>query len=271
MRKGIIVVVFVLIAAILAVNFVFLDKDRDTTDFRDVPVPKEQPEQLSEPAIRHPISEIQIDVRTRDMPEKEQKEPLPPLVESDPVLERALSSMPASQRLDELIIFDSLIRRFVVTVDNMTSEKLPQKYRFVEDVPDSFMVQETDDQNRFLLDPENYDRYNAFVDLAEAVDLRALVRIYSRFYPLFQEAYEDLGYPDRYFNDRVIEVIDELLATPQVEDEVELVRPKVFYQFADPGLEELSPGQKILIRMGPANAERVKTVLTELRRLLVSE
>ena len=43
-----------------------------------------------------------------------------------------------------------------------------------------------------------------------------LASIYVRYYPLFQEAYEELGYPGRYFNDRVIEIIDHLLQTPDI-------------------------------------------------------
>jgi hypothetical protein len=37
------------------------------------------------------------------------------------------------------------------------------------------------------------------------------------------------------------------------------------YQFADSKLEELSAGQKLLLRMGPANAAIIKTKLRELR------
>ena len=40
----------------------------------------------------------------------------------------------------------------------------------------------------------------------------------------------------------------------------------MFYQFADPTLEERSAGQKFLIRMGPANAAAVKDKLRELSK-----
>jgi len=79
-----------------------------------------------------------------------------------------------------------------------------------------------------------------------------------------------LGYPDGYFNDRAVAVIDQLLATPQPAEPVRLVRPHVLYEFADPKLEALSSGQKLLIRMGPDNAARVKTVLAELRTRIAS-
>jgi hypothetical protein len=39
----------------------------------------------------------------------------------------------------------------------------------------------------------------------------------------------------------------------------------VLYKFADPDLEALSSGQKLLLRMGNDNAARVKDALTGLR------
>jgi hypothetical protein len=43
------------------------------------------------------------------------------------------------------------------------------------------------------------------------------------------------------------------------------VQPKVLYEFADAELEARSAGQKLLMRMGAANAERVKTRLRQFR------
>ena len=81
----------------------------------------------------------------------------------------------------------------------------------------------------------------------------------------------ELGYPKKQFNDRLVEVIDNLLETPDVEQPVNLVRPKVMYQFDEPELEELSAGQKLLVRMGPENAAVLKAKLREIRRELVAE
>jgi hypothetical protein len=67
----------------------------------------------------------------------------------------------------------------------------------------------------------------------------------------------------------LIEVIDHLLATPEVRDPVRLVQPRVMYEYADPQLQALSAGQKVLIRMGAANAAVVKTKLRELRTELM--
>jgi hypothetical protein len=46
------------------------------------------------------------------------------------------------------------------------------------------------------------------------------------------------------------------------------VQPSVLYKYADPKLESLSSGQKLLIRMGPENETAVKAKLRELRAAL---
>jgi hypothetical protein len=109
------------------------------------------------------------------------------------------------------------------------------------------------------------------VALVQAADAKQVTAVYLHYYPLFQQAYEDLGYPDDYFNDRMVDVIDHLLATPTPTGPIKLTQPKVFYEYADPVLEALSAGQKLLLRMGPANATQIKAKLKELRAEIASQ
>jgi len=128
----------------------------------------------------------------------------------------------------------------------------------------------TGEGGQLLIAPENAARYAPYVQLAGHIDTQQLVDVYVRFYPLFQEAYAELGMPNAYFNDRLVDVIDHLLDTPTVGEPIRLVQPKVFYEYADPKLEALSAGQKILLRMGSANAEQIKAKLREIRQALTS-
>jgi hypothetical protein len=121
------------------------------------------------------------------------------------------------------------------------------------------------EENR-TIGERNAARYLPYVRLAESVDLAKLVAVYVRYYPLFQQAYTELGYPTGYFNDRLVQVIDHLLAAPDIEGPVKLVQRKVLYEFADPEFEARSAGQKMLIRIGAANAARLKAKLREIRR-----
>ncbi len=95
-----------------------------------------------------------------------------------------------------------------------------------------------------------------------------LVAVYRHFYPLFQQAYVELGYPQGYFNDRLVAAIDDLLATPEPAEPPRLVQQKVIYQFADSDLEGRSAGQKIMLRIGTENARTVKAKLREIRKLV---
>lgn len=213
-------------------------------------------------AVRHPVPEPAA------TEEAEYEGPLPALNESDGAVKDRFAALFDGKEKRELFQPDNLIRRIVVTVDNLPRKVLPLKFLPMQPPAGSFQV--SGETEPFFLDEKNQKRYAAYVSLLESADTGKTVATYVRLYPLFQEAYRDLGYPTGHFNDRLVEVIDHLLATPTVRGKVELVQPKVFYHFADPALEELSAGQKIIIRTGPANAERIKVKLREFRRELTS-
>jgi len=97
------------------------------------------------------------------------------------------------------------------------------------------------------------------------------VTVYRQYYPLFQKAYGEIAKPGAYFNDRLVQAIDDLLAAPEVAEPIALVQPKVLQNYADPALESRSSGQKIMIRMGQANADRVKAKLREIRGLVAED
>lgn len=192
--------------------------------------------------------------------------PLPSLEDSDAEASRSLIEVFRVEGLADWLRSDALVRHLVATIDNLPRERLSEKMRPVQPAQGVFLVEE--DGDRYRISPDNHRRYVPYVALAETVDLDRLVDWYIRHYPLFQEAYLDLGYPQGYFNDRLVDVIDHLLATPDVEGPVWLERPHVLYRFADPALESLSAGQKLLIRMGPDQAGRIRNLLRGLRARL---
>jgi len=266
MKKGIIAVIVVVLSTI-AIDRLYFAGEEEPPRTREVSLPPPASVKKA-PEIKHPIYEIQVGAREREMPAVRQ-EAIPKLHESDDPVREALTEFIDPQKLQSSIIFKNVIRRFVVTVDNLTRQRLPQNYRFLAAVPGQFAVQPGATEDHYVLSARNYARYDGFVSLAESVNLKQLVILYTRYYPLFQQAYEDLGYPDRYFNDRLVEVIGHLMAAPEPAGPIQLVQPKVFYEFADPDLEKLSAGQKIMIRLGPDNERRVKAVLRKLLGLLV--
>jgi hypothetical protein len=193
----------------------------------------------------------------------------PPLEASDQPLFDALAGLAGKAPVEQFVIPQDLVRHIVVTVDNLPTEKVAERVRPMRAVPGRFMVSGTEDA--LTLDSANYARYEPLVKALVATDTAQLVTVYKRYYPLFQQVYEGLGHPPQYFNDRVVEVIDHLLSTPDVKGPIALVQPGVQYQYADPKLEALSAGQKAMIRMGGANAAVVKEKLQALRAALVAQ
>jgi hypothetical protein len=163
---------------------------------------------------------------------------------------------------------EALIDKFVATVDSLPRKHVPEKVRPVHKLQGAFAVDALEAKEQFAASHGNYGRYDLLVGLISNADPASIVGAYRRFYPLLQESYVRLGYPDAYFNDRVVEVIDHLLLTPTPAEPILLVQPHVFYEFADPELEALSSGQKLLLRMGNEHAAKIKSVLGRLRPLI---
>jgi hypothetical protein len=213
---------------------------------------------------RYPIPELDESV---DQPNLQ---PLPTLADSDEYFRIELSGLYGNV-IANLLVSNNLIERIVATVDNLPRAHVSEKIRPVGKLDDAFPVDGQDGSGDYTLSADNYARYDQLVTLVTSADINNVADTYRRFYPLFQKAYVNLGYPDGYFNDRLIEVIDHLLGTPVVEPSVVLVRPNVLYQFADPELEALSSGRKLLIRMGNEHAEKIKNSLRELRAAIVDQ
>lgn len=214
---------------------------------------------IAEPAIRHPLDTAQSTKAAK---------PLPALDESDTTLWKALAELLGKKSLAELLKPERIVRNIVATVDNLPREFASSRVMPLVGTPGVFIVQGK--ANNAVIGLGNPARYANRIRLMQTLDVRWLVDLYLQFYPLFQTAYAELGYPGRYFNDRVIEALDDLLATPDIMTPIELLQPKVLYQYADTGLEARSAGQKIMIRIGVANAGLVKAKLRELRRELLS-
>ena len=169
----------------------------------------------------------------------------------------------------DLLQTDDMVRRWVITIDALPRARLPQRVSPVHRVDGQLVTDGSPDASR--LSPENYARYERYLSLAESIDPRALASTYRWLYPLFQQTYSELVRPEGYFNDRLIEVIDHLLATPELPADPALTQPGVTYRLADPELEALSAGRKALLRMGPDNARRAKAVLERLRAELLRD
>jgi hypothetical protein len=174
---------------------------------------------------------------------------------------------------------DGFASRVVATVDDLPRGHAAPRLWPVNPTPGRFTTEPAGPSGSIAA--ANAARYAPFVDWVTAVDSARAVALYVRLYPQLQQAYEELGYPGRHFNDRVVEVIDHLLATPEPQGRPAMVltevkgpvvpaRPWVLYEFADADLRALSAGQKILLRVGADHRERLKAQLADLRSHLTA-
>lgn len=199
---------------------------------------------------------------------------LPALGDSDVQAKKALTDLLGAQRVTTLLNVDGFVRRVVATIDNLPRAQAPSRMWPMVPAPERFTVE--GGAERATIGQANGPRYAAFTQMVEAVDAERAASLYARFYPLFQQAYEELGYPGRYFNDRLVAVIDHLLEAPEptgpvqvqlteVRGEFTAERPWTRYEYVDPALESMSSGQKLMVRVGLANERRLKAKLRAFR------
>ncbi len=196
-------------------------------------------------------------------------ETLPAVQDSDKSIETALTELFNDNGLPKFLLLENFIQRLVATIDNLPEKKLPRIHLPVKPPHGKFIVSGTPEQPQ--TSSRNNQRYTIYVGALEAVSPDLAVKIYIHFYPLFQKAYEQLGYKNAYFNDRLVFVLDHLLETPNPADPLSLSQPVVLYTYADPTYENMSAGQKMLLRIGQDNRTRVLNILQEYRRLVTGQ
>lgn len=239
----------------------------------DATTPEQDPHNASPLEAEEPLNPIEAPVELASTP-------LPTLENSDSSISNALGAWGVTQQARSMIRNEQFVRRFVATVDNLTGARAPSAMWPVFPTDPRFTVQEGESGTETRIAQDNSARYSLAVQFVDNLNVEQAAKDYKHYYPLFQQAYEDLGYPNQYFNDRLIAVIDHLLLAPEplnphvnlmpVRGQFESEQPWVRYQFEDPQLEALSAGQKILVRMGPDNARKVKSKLRELRAAIAS-
>ena len=209
---------------------------------------------------------------------------LPALSDADAQVTSALNQLLGAGPVTSFLNIDGFVRRAVATVDNLTRQQAPSRMWPLHPTPGRFTVQpgtQGGEKGEQTIDAANAGRYAAVIAFGNAVDVQSAAKLYARFYPLFQQAYEELGYPGRYFNDRLVAVIDHLIAAPEpqgpvrvklteVKGEYDAPNPWTRYEYVDPALESMTSGQKMMVRVGLANERRLKAKLAAFRAQIVA-
>jgi hypothetical protein len=228
--------------------------------------PAPEPLAPAEPVIRHPIAP----------PDGAMQEPALAGEPADPDarLVHAITGLLGRSAVLQWLQTDAFITRIVASVDNLPRAQAASSRWPVVPAPGRFEVSYRD--GAIWAAPGNERRYDGLIHTLTAMDPARAAVLYRRMYPQFQAAYEELGYPNRYFNDRLVETIDDLLAAPaaptplrltltEVRTEVESPTPWLRYEYADEALETRSAGQRMMMRVGPGHQRQLASWLREFR------
>ncbi|MFT4713665.1 MAG: hypothetical protein ACJAVI_002357 [Candidatus Azotimanducaceae bacterium] len=198
---------------------------------------------------------------------------LPRLDDSDGLIRDGVVSLTTNKGINNLIRPSELIRKYVVLVDNVANGSIAREAVMTLGPDQPFVAQKISEEV-FVMDETSYARYNQLTDVLVSLDSRRAAEFYDLLKPLFQEAYSELGYPDKKFDDAMFGAIGRLLETPVIDEPIRLLQPVVMYEYEDPRLEALGGAQKQLLRMGPRNSRLIQAKLSEmaieLRSILVN-
>ena len=189
---------------------------------------------------------------------------LPPLDEMDAFLRPLLQALSNRPELVRWLATDDLVRQLAAAIDQASQGDNPSS-GFKELAPRSRMAVSRRN-NRRLIDPASYRRYDGLVATVTSIDASAVARVYKTIRPRLNEAYQNMGHPGGDVDAAVRQALDILLNTPVVKGPVMLVEGSgARWAYEDQDLEELTPTQKQLVRMGPAHTDAMLVWLRALR------
>jgi len=254
----------------LALTFESPEATRTVEIDRPIPRPLETvqvaPTSAAEPT---PAPEIQIvpPVDMVETPASEPSEALPSLSNSDSFVITRLAGIELGASLLRMLAPDDLIRKFVVFTHNVAQGELPQLDYPLRRIETEFVVREID-ENLYEMDPATYRRFDTLIDTLVALEPQQAMRIYSALRPLFREAYAEIGYQDRDFDETVIGAIDQIMNAREQAGPYQLIKPTVMYLFAEGHIEDMTPVEKQLLRLGPDNRAKLRNRLPAYRERL---
>ena len=198
------------------------------------------------------------------------EEPLPRLEESDDAVRDAVGDIPLGTAGQQYLIPGNIIERSASLIYLMAQGDVPYKLLPVSRPKAAFPI--SDDGTQVVTDPAGFERYDALTQWLESLDLESLLSSLEWFIPLFREAWSYYGEDPAAFDMAVVMTLDLVIATPEMDlSEARLIRKEAVWIFEDPAIEGLAPIQKQVLRMGPENAEAIKTKAAVARGLWLDQ
>lgn len=152
-----------------------------------------------------------------------------------------------------------IVRNTVVFIDNFSRGEIIRRFSPVNELETPFSIERV--ENNLYIAPSSFQRYDAYTNYLTSIDSKVLVNQYKKLKPLIDEAFAEISRPGAQFEDTINESIELVLATPIVEGPIKVTSPSVMYLYDDPDLENLNDAQKLMLRMGADNLQKIQTTL----------
>lgn len=219
-------------------------------------LPEPEPEPTPEPNVEAPApAELVPEV------------PAVTLAESDAVITEFLPQLNSGMLGQQFTISSNSLERGVAIVDNLRMGAVPYKLLPVGRPSQKFPFQ--DNGLAVTLDPAGFERYDGLANTLAGVDVAAVVTLYDLLSVALEEVWSGLGYDETTFNDAALGALNMILLAPTTDLEARLYKDEANWRYEDASLEALPALQKQLMRMGPANADKIQDKARELRGALL--
>ena len=188
---------------------------------------------------------------------------------SDAVVQELVAALSSNPSLVAWLANDDLIRRFTASVDNVAAGRSPRSHLDFLRPKEGFEVDENPD-GTLVIEPSSYKRFDRVAHVISSLDTEGSVALYRELKPLIDEAYAEIGPPNRTFDERLAAAFDQLLAVPVLDEPAQVNQLILTYAWADEELESMSDVQRHFLRMGPENVSLIQSKLGEIRAALAT-
>ncbi|KPK87140.1 MAG: hypothetical protein AMJ94_17465, partial [Deltaproteobacteria bacterium SM23_61] len=167
------------------------------------PAPVVEPPKVQEPSPPPPPAEPKPAEEKEPAPEPAVT--LPAIDQSDDFVKQTIKGLSPHGKIADWMKIKNLIRVITAAVDNIARGESPRAHLGFLFYGQVFSVGEKG--GKLYLHPKSYGRYDLLADAFVSLNTGRTVQAYQKLKPLFQEAYRELGYPEKDFHATLIQAI----------------------------------------------------------------
>ncbi|MBT5068169.1 MAG: DUF3014 domain-containing protein, partial [Halieaceae bacterium] len=219
-------------------------------------------------AAQAPAAPIAAPVVTEVQP----KIPPAPVVSEetgDQYARESIDAVNGGKALAQFVAGDYVVERAVAIIDALRRGEVPYKLLPVGKPSTTFPI--SDNGLRVTLDTAGFSRYDGFAQWVGGLDTPALISLLNDYERIATQALTRMGVTDFDIRSALLAATTQILSTPQVAVDAELMRREANWVYMDPELEALSSLQKQVLRMGPENADIVQQKARDIRGALLED